>query len=102
MKSRYPSRHIKGTTTEALWIVLRASNFQRCHEHSIVTIVVLGCACFHGRYIGVFIWMPRTDATFCSLKQVLIEAPFLALLGISKTFIVETDANTIGVGAVLM
>lgn len=50
----------------------------------------------------LFVWTPTTEAAFQALKHALIEAPVLALPDFSKQFVIETDANAKGIGAVLM
>jgi len=49
-----------------------------------------------------FKWSPDSDAAFESLKTAMITVPVLRLPNFSETFIVETDASNIGIGAVLM
>lgn len=49
-----------------------------------------------------FLWTAKEQQVFESLKQVLIQAPVLALPDFNKPFIVETDASDLGMGAVLM
>ena len=47
-------------------------------------------------------WTDVEQQAFVLLKQALVSAPVLALPDFSKTFVVETNACDVGVGAVLM
>ena len=49
-----------------------------------------------------FKWGPRANAAFQALKTSMSHSPILALLDLSRPFIVETDASGIGIGAVLL
>jgi len=49
----------------------------------------------------LFHWTPQLQTYFDTLKQALISAPVLALPNFNKAFTVETDASSIGIGAVL-
>ena len=49
-----------------------------------------------------FVWNSDTEASFQALKAALVSAPVLALPDFSKTFTIETDACSQGIGAVLM
>lgn len=49
----------------------------------------------------IFQWTPIHLEAFQLLKQALTIAPILQLLDFSKQFIIETDASTKGIGAVL-
>jgi hypothetical protein len=51
---------------------------------------------------SLFIWTSEHDIAFNTLKKALVSAPVLALPDFSTTFLVETDASALGVGAVLM
>ena len=50
-----------------------------------------------------FLWTPRCQESFAHLKSLLITAPVLSYpqFGEGKEFTVETDASTLGLGAVL-
>ena len=52
--------------------------------------------------VGEFKWTGTAQEAFVALKRALCQAPVLAVLDFSKTFIVETDASNGGIGAVLM
>lgn len=47
-------------------------------------------------------WNSEVDLAFQSLKQAMTQAPVLALLNFSLSFILECDASGTGIGAVLM
>ena len=49
-----------------------------------------------------FQWNTKVEAAFLTLKKAITQALVLALPNFSKTFVVETDACDVGVGAVLM
>lgn len=50
----------------------------------------------------VFCWTHTEEQAFQALKQALMSAPVLALPDFTKTFVVETYACDVGMGAVLM
>ena len=52
---------------------------------------------------STFCWTCTCDAAFRKLKELLCDAPVLAYprFGPSKEFVIETDASTVGLGAVL-
>lgn len=50
---------------------------------------------------SLFHWTASHQACFESLKQALISAPVLALPNFTKSFSIETDASSTGIGAVL-
>ena len=49
-----------------------------------------------------FEWDYKAEAAFESLKIAMSEAHVLGLPDFSKTFVVETDASGVGIGAVLI
>ncbi|XP_066361406.1 uncharacterized protein [Miscanthus floridulus] len=49
-----------------------------------------------------FHWNSDSDRAFQLLKQKMIQAPVLAVPNFGKTFVLETDASDLGIGAVLM
>jgi len=51
---------------------------------------------------AMFVWTSIQEQSFTALKTALMSAPMLALHDFSKPFVIETDARSIGVGAVLM
>jgi hypothetical protein len=48
-----------------------------------------------------FLWSTDTEFAFTTLKKKMTETPVLVLPNFSKTFIVETDASAVAIGAVL-
>lgn len=51
---------------------------------------------------GAFMWNQNAQDAFQKIKDSLVSAPVLALPNFNSTFIVETDASQLGIGAVLM
>jgi hypothetical protein len=51
---------------------------------------------------AVFVWNPRVEEAFSTLKKSLVSAPVLALPDFSQPFMIVTDACDTGIGAVLM
>jgi len=49
-----------------------------------------------------FVWTTQHQQCFTTLKEALISSPVLALPDFTKSFQVETDASSTGIGAVLM
>lgn len=50
----------------------------------------------------LFRWTPTHEQSFQELKSSLVSSPILALPDFTKTFCIETDASTTGIGAVLL
>lgn len=48
-----------------------------------------------------FLWNQTAVASFTNLKSAITQAPVLSLPDFSQTFILETDASGLGIGAVL-
>jgi hypothetical protein len=49
----------------------------------------------------VFAWTSVTQQSFDTLKSTLAQAPVLGIPDFNKVFTIETDASSIGIGAVL-
>lgn len=49
----------------------------------------------------MFHWTPQLQISFDTLKQALVFAPVLVLPDFTKSFTIETDASSTGIGAVL-
>ena len=51
---------------------------------------------------NAFLWIDETTQAFQELKETMVALPILAFLDFSKTFVIETDASGVVLGAVLM
>jgi len=51
---------------------------------------------------NAFQWSPQAKATFLKLKDAMCTTPVLVMPDFSKTFVIESDAYGVGIGAVLM
>lgn len=49
----------------------------------------------------IFVWTSEIESSFQALKQALMSAPILALPNFDIPFVIETDASSYGIGAVL-
>ena len=48
-----------------------------------------------------FVWTDAAELAFKGLKKMLVSAPLMRNPDFTRTFILQTDASVIGVGAVL-
>jgi hypothetical protein len=49
----------------------------------------------------IFLWTPTHEQSFQALKNALVTAPVVALPNFSQPFCIETDANAVGIRAIL-
>jgi len=77
--------------SHAIWLNKCPSHLSKFNEFNF---------CYGSTKDG-FQWTQQATEAFRKLKQTLSQAPVLALPNFSKTFVLETDASSTGIGAIL-
>ena len=88
-------------TEKDVWVFLGMTGYYRCFMQDYATITEPLTELLKQGSPEEVLWDGRTELAFQKLEQLLVSIPLIQNPDFARTFVVQTDASGIGVGAVL-